>query len=176
MIFVAVQRPSRGSEETPELTEEVKDAASASFRQLLSRSIKLTQIPSSLSFLGSLSVIYREGEFLVNNVPWSTFRHLQIDFPQYSLIDDNYKVEALTKTNNGVTTADWQAYINTLSDKVRQRAIFYLRGKNHEIELFHIGRDGKGTEYAVTPEDTAVFDILLRILCLVSCSFRVGNS
>lgn len=164
LAYVAVKRPSRDTHSSPELTEEEKSRAISIFKGNLRLGLPFVNVPTTLpSFrTGKLRLINHDTEYIVelNGVAMSLedASRINMSFSIHSEKSNNYMYDALTTTGNGIReNADllFNEYLNTLHISIIQRALIYI-GYNSTIDIHHIGRDGKGTEYSVTVEDTGV--------------------
>lgn len=172
--YTAVKRPSRDDKTPPELTEEEKMRAVDHFKNMLRNGLKFTGVPSTLApfFQGGILYLVKDDtDYLIkignDVIPWEQALQLNIQVPVHAQDPGgNYLYNALTRTGDGVReNADtlFQDYLNKLPIAILQRAMIYLT-YDKEIDLFHISRDGGGTEMSVSIDDTGV-NYLLGVIC-----------
>ncbi|CAH6419459.1 DEAD/DEAH box RNA helicase [uncultured virus] len=196
--MTAVKKPSRDAKSIPELTEDERSIALARAQAHLEGGHRLTEVPDTLPQLKN-AMVYLRGSYesaeempeyylllegAKSYVKWSEFVHLTYTFPLHKSIGTSIE-NALLTTGDGLDEqADqrFDAIVQGVSAKVLRRFATYLEGNRSTIQLFKIGRDGKGIDYTVLPEDTAVFDILCAIcvshpaaLMKVDAGFSVKN-
>lgn len=189
LSYVAVKRPSRDVNISPELTPEEKEQALAIFRQILIDGVNLTNSTDTLPMFkgGQLNLINDDYFITTPKIRgyWSTIKNLSFDLPVINtkpIIQPLY--QALTETSDGVyrnAHTKFRNYLETLDSNIIQRTITYL-SYNTLIDIYHIGRDGKGTEYSVNVTDTGV-NWLLSMICVLypaaltkdGSKFRVKN-
>lgn len=181
--MVAVKRPSRDDKETVELDEEQKIIAINTFKAHLSNGYPLNHVPSTLPMFKGLSVWLQNDIYYVGTkdgvTEWKNacvinMRVPAFDLPINSLKSDeniwnNYFEFCLKNTFDGCHINAhnlFKEYLETINPNVLRRSLLYLSSFNSKVELFHIGRDGTGTEYSVSPLDTNVNHLLSCIASL----------
>lgn len=187
-----MRRPRRDVKDPPKITEEENDAVEGQFIQLLSRGIKLTNVPSTLpSFKGATLTISPE-DYLINGIPWKQAkivkeRFQMYDYPLPSFLSslsekstEEEKLEAkrnqdnaiirmaLTQTGMGIHKDANDLlipYLKSLPPKVLKRAALYLSNFNTDIKIYRISRVGESSKYGVAPEDTSVNVLFCHLCC-----------
>ena len=168
--MTAVKRPQRDTNANPELTEIESSTAIAQAKVILSKGIRLSNVPSTLPlFVGSI-VTLRDDQYIITlgsgqNYLWNTIINMVYNFPVHPTLDGTLptNLQALMYTGDGIDqmsggTIDY--LIKTYDSDALRRLSTYLSGYKSSIELDKISRDGSGTYYQVVPEDTAVNHIL----------------
>jgi hypothetical protein len=168
--YTAVKRPSRDVNANPELTEEEKSLAIEQLKGQLRMGIVPQNIPETLRMLKGIHITYNNEIYLVNNYPWDIFKNLSIQIGVFDYeITPNLLRQACTETGSGLHKechVKFKELLTTFSLPALKRALLYLSSFNSEVELHHIGRDGTGTEYAVSVYDTHV-NHLLSLICAI---------
>lgn len=156
-----VIKPNRTDKTVPELSEEDKAIVISQMKRSLASGVKAKSLSSLPQFSKSIIKLVRE-EFYVDDKPWEDVRHLTTLFPLHPEIKMSVEL-ALTHAGLGVILhADFHltTFITSLPEHVKQRLMVYLQNVQDKIELYHVARDGSGTEYSVHPTDTAVCQVL----------------
>jgi len=187
-LYTAVKRPSRDKNSATDLTEHERMVAINTFRQKLREGIPLKNVPSTLQMFYNSEVRLIDTDiepyYIIDNngtsTPWNEITTLNISLPIHDLPlqYNNYHEDAIMFYGNGIRiNADeyFDQYINSVPRPVLQRSLIYI-GYNTEIDLRHIGRDGNGTEYAVTIEDTGVSELLSVISALYPAALYKNKS
>jgi hypothetical protein len=168
--FSAIKRPSR-DKSPAELTEEEKTSVIETFKQSLRQGRPFVNVPSTLPMFqgGMVYLTENDTEYMVrfNNqvMNWNDAILIRLRFPVHAGIPESHMYTALTMTGDGIRENGMTLFNNYLTQlplRILQRSMIYL-GYSTEIDLHHIGRDGKGVDYAVTVEDTGVNYLLATI-------------
>ena len=190
---VVIRKPSRDSkatdnDETKEKVEtEVEELLTAKFLKDITYpsyvTVKTANIPDYLK-LKVTAVTLKDDEYVLmcNKTvlgTWTEVRQLQSTVPTFScdelmITEDNTSLDHWLKVgrvNNHkavvanamqLLTAELVA-LQTASAGI-SRLLYYISGCSSTIQLLKIGRDGKGSDYSVQPEDNLIFDFL----CLIA--------
>ena len=170
--MTAVKRPQRDTKANPELTELEQIESIRQAKILLSRGIKLDNVPKTIPLLIKATVRLDNNRYIItlsdgNNYLWETVINLVYNFPIHpSLLPTIYN--SLLYTGNGldINYLETMNYLILYPANILRRLSTYLSGYKSKIELAKISRDGSGTYYQVMPEDTAVNKILC-YLCVM---------
>lgn len=176
--YVAIKRPSRDKNVAPELTEEESSEAIQKFKRMLNNGIELKHVSKTLDYFMNAKLFLVESSdglerYYIQsdkiNGYWENISNISIKCPVYK--NNGIKhifYQALTTTHDGILEhADIYLikYINTFPTEVVQRLLLYF-SYGPEIEIYHIGRDGTGTDYNVDINDTAV-NYILSLICIL---------
>lgn len=184
--MTAVKRPSRDKHEAAELTEEEKLTAITTARLHLQNGIHL-QVPETLQILaGSVVRMIRDedgdSEYFI--FQGDEAKHITQAFSFEMPLALHPPIEAtiessLQYTGNGASEdADrlLEQYLPTIAPAVLRRLMTYITASRTKISLHKIGRDGKGVDYAVSPEDTGVNYVLATLSVLYPGALEATSS
>lgn len=176
--FNVIKRPSRGEKTVVKLSDNDKiEAVDKVKKILLDKGVRVKS--STIPILNGCK-IYFDKRYIVEfpdkkRVDWDDFRDMKYKFSLYdSSIDlSNYKdwiSTSINYTSEVSVYLEADIHLNSILERydiiVLKRLQMYLIGYKSIISLHPIGRDGKGSEYSVSCEDTAVNHILCAICTL----------
>ena len=170
--FTVVKRPSRGKDPHPELSEEDKSRVIEQFKKSLTSGIKLANVPATLPTFKDTIVYLKDDEYYIQfagskvAIPWTNAINLTITLPVHSIRVENYLTSALNQTGTGMVECApefLEKFIRTMPVNALKRTLIYISDYGRTVELYHIGRDGKGTEYSVSIDDIWVHHLLCAI-------------
>jgi hypothetical protein len=173
--LLVIRTPSRNMSVEP-LTPEEEDVAIESAKHRLRVGIKLskTKLPD-ISLEGhSVYLIEEPGEepyYAVGKPgdvirPWDEARELDISVPILKEILPTSIQNSLTYVSIGVEENSDESLLALIDDSpssVVYRSLVYISTFDRVIEMNRVGRDGGGTYHAVTLDDVAAYQFLLRL-------------
>ena len=181
--FTPVRRPPRGSEETPQLTEEEKTQAIAFVKEKLSKGMKLGDVPPTLPMFKNSTVFFINDKFYLS-IPgrdeieaWEDIVHLKMSLPIHNSKFDDPIFKALTQTGDGIeaNSHKFEEFLQTMPLSALKRSVLYISSFNKEIQLYKISRDGSGTNYSVALEDIWVHHLLMNIAAYYPGALQVNK-
>ena len=186
--MTAVKKPSRDKTVSPTLTDEEQIIAINTANELLSKGIKLTNVPSTLPLLSGATVYRREDTYIVaidlgdgiKVYDWETLRNLNYMFPIHPTMSiESPCNNAVLHTGKGIDERSvelLQELVTRTDLKVLRRLIVYLTGNRSSVELHKVSRDGSGTYYQVLPEDTGVHHFLCALTIIYPVAMQVTKN
>jgi hypothetical protein len=165
-----IRKPSRGDKTYVDLTEEERDQILEKVHVILRNGYKL-KVPSGLPQLqGAIGFLTDRWTVSISGqqYEWSDVCNTSRIFSVHSPIETNLYT-ALTQTGEGIASDAMlvlSGLMQRLGKRALQRLMMYIGAASTTIEMFKISRDGSGQEYAVVPEDTAVFHFLAALTVL----------
>jgi hypothetical protein len=164
--YITVRRPSRGAEETPQLTEEEKLQVISQFKLTLQAGVKFQSVPDTLKMFSGSTLYLLNDQYYIT-FPDGTSSTFEEAFKLKMSIPIHPSAEYSPYSADGIVEGGPQKlviYLKTLSGAVLRRSLLYISSFGSEIELYHISReDGKGTKYSIALEDVAVHQLLRKI-------------
>lgn len=167
--MVVMKRPSRETDDG-KIDVRTREHLIRVARQRLAAGFPVRDVPDSLrQFEGqTLQWIEGEPEPQLNGVPWSVAKNLHVELRQIRPMP--LDLDNIFPTPECVECMErdaFQTFENVPLAKcplpVLRRFLTYCPGFESSLRLHPIGRDGTGTEYAVTLEDTSVYWFLRKI-------------
>lgn len=167
--YTIVRNPGRIKRE--ELTDNEKIEIEKKVIKLLTSGYKLKKIPKTLKEFEGLTVTLKNGKYYLNDEKWTDLVKIRKNVSFHENIESNID-NALNFTGIGIQN---NKDIGEYDSKVLKRLSTYLEGYKPIIELFQIGRDGKGVNYTVSKYDTLCFEILCKLCCIYPAALEFST-
>ena len=169
--FNATRKPSR-TEKNPLLTEiEYRDTINNLKAKLYDGCI----VKDSLIH----TVYYRDDVYWISCVAspltpilWNTYKYLNFSFPLCLSLELTLENAITTCAEGVIENADHELSKLLGNQQVVNRLLLYTEGSKNRIIPHKISRDGTGTEYSVSPLDTAVYLLLAKISLLYPAALQ----
>lgn len=182
--FVVIRKPTRDQKEHVELSDKIKGYVIKAFKSKLASGIEASNVPSTLPMFKH-SKIYLSNidghliySVLINEqmMSWDIAKKLVFEIPIYhaNVATLSPLYHAILHTSNcAVYRADDQLneYLSRLDINIIRRYFVYA-GYASDIDIYHIGRDGDGTDYAVSIDDVGVNELLSMICVLYPAAIQ----
>ena len=171
--LIAIRRPSRNMSEEP-LSPEAEEMAISIAKTRLKIGISLNKAKAPAPILENCTLVLEEMRYVIRksdkrkciSIPWDIIKKLSIDLPLLESINDWTIEKALTYTSIGVekkAKEKLNRLIRATPLKIVRHALIYLSTFGSSIEMNRVSRDGGGTYKAVSIDDVATYQFLLRI-------------
>lgn len=198
--MTAIKKPSR-DKNSPLLTEDEQLLAIGSAKKLLSEGIKLKNIPSTLPIQKDSVVYLKDDKYIISSndnsaisvkdpktlgksssqlIDWDELRKFRFRLRVHPDLgtDESPCNNAVLYTGTGIEENADKKLLRLLEEtdlKVLRRLMIYLTGYQSKIKLHRISRDGSGTYYQVTPEDSGVHRFLCAICLLYPAALKMTS-
>ena len=169
--LLAIRRPSRNMSEEP-LSPEAEEMAIEIAKTRLKIGISLNKTKAPAPILENCTLVLEEMRYVIRKsdrripIPWDTIKKLSIDLPLLDPMNDWTIDKALTYTSVGVekkAKEKLNKLIRATPLEIVRHALIYLSTFGSSIEMNRVSRDGGGTYKAVSINDVATYQFLLRI-------------
>lgn len=172
--LLVIKKPNRSAKTMEEFTSQEQDKFKREALRRLIKGIKLTQVPTTLSFLKG-AVVRRDQEgYWINDRPWNQVRVRRIKYPLLPSIELDLE-SAITTAGRGVDKSVLDSPLPEISPQGIARLRVYLNWQD-TIIMFPIDRDGSGSEYVVNNTDVEVFHFLAQLSVLYPAALRLKTS
>lgn len=156
------------------LTEKEIASAIESAKTILANGYKVEHKLKSMSFLfdGPITVYFKKSyKIKIGNKTrkWNTLKHISKTFPIVSDIEPDM-LNSIMYTSDGIEDNYMDKIRNIILEydiPIQIKLLSYLTNSRSSITMNDISRDGNGTYYSVTKEDTDVFELLSKISCII---------
>jgi hypothetical protein len=164
--YTAVVKPGRNDKQMTFLTEEENDLAVREMESRLRKGVKtksLLAVPS----LANKTCVLTDNGYIIDGALWDDCKRMKVTFPLYPGVKSSVAMSLSVSGDCVMEHADHQAMIllSSVPTDVLHRTYMYLKDAQGHIALRKVGRDGTGSEYSVSPLDTAVCQILSHMTC-----------
>lgn len=179
--MVAIKKPSRINKDKNELTENENNYAIMEGWNMLKNGIQLTNVPNTLFWLKNAYIKYHQNKYYLyisNSSEWKTWDDIcktSISLPLLKSIDLTFE--------NGINTNGlgidqnaeeiFQIILKNSDESVLKRLLVHMIGFKSYIEMYKVNKQGKGTEYMVVNDDTAVFHFLTKLSILYPAALEI---
>lgn len=176
--LVAVRHPGRKTE--TDLTEEEKKTAVDMAINILKQGINIKGQYDHIPGLNGSTIYYKGDAYNIADQPkfyiktndkiisWKKFSNMSLSFKCIEYEEPSVEKAVIYKQDGVMVDADkkMKKIIDETDNLVLSRLKTFMCEIKRKICLNKLGRDGKGTEYTVLPEDILVDKLLCYICCL----------
>jgi len=174
--FNVIKKPSRDKKSNPEPTTEESAQAIEKAKIILRKGVLLTV--SNLPVFKGKSVKLVNDEYTIQGKSWSDAVDMEYNDPVVRKIEPSVENAVMTTGVGRIRNAD-----NTVDEILKEldvddlnRINMYMSNVRGVIQIYKIGRDGTGIDYAVKPTDTSAFHFFSKLACLYPGSIELRQN